>query len=145
MAIFAKIGLDNIVERVITVDNINCMTPGGIEREDIGVAFLTENFGHSTWKQGSMWTSGGVHTQGGTPFRANCPHVGDTYDSTHDIFYSPSPYNSWTLNTTTGFWEPPIVRPSETEEEYRAGKEYVWNEDAYQADNTTGWELVSVL
>jgi len=143
MAIFARIGLDNIIEEVVAVDNINCMTPGGIEREDIGVNFLIETTGHRTWKKGSMWTSGGVHKEGRTPFRANCPHVGWYYNSIHDIFHPPSPHNSWTLNTTTGHWEPPIERPQETDQEYLDGKEYVWNEDAYQADNTTGWELIT--
>ncbi len=47
-------------------------------------------------------------------------------------FYSPQPFNSWTLNTDTYVWEAPLDYPTD-------GKVYRWNESAYQADNTTGW------
>ena len=36
MAHFAKIGLNNVVEQVVTVRNIDTMTEGGIEQESIG-------------------------------------------------------------------------------------------------------------
>ena len=47
-------------------------------------------------------------------------------------FYSQQPYASWTLNTTTYLWEPPITYPTD-------GKSYDWNENLYQSDNTKGW------
>ena len=40
MAHYARIGIDNKVITVDLVDNINCMTPGGIERDDIAIAHL---------------------------------------------------------------------------------------------------------
>jgi hypothetical protein len=40
------------------------------------------------------------------------------------------PFASWTYNTTTFVWEPPIPKPDGNA---------VWDEYAYQADNTTGW------
>ena len=46
MAHFAKLGLNNIVEQVVTVRNIDTMTEGGIEQESIGVAKLVEDTGH---------------------------------------------------------------------------------------------------
>ena len=49
MAHFAKLGLNNVVEQVVTVRNIDTMTEGGIEQESIGVAKLVEDTGHSTW------------------------------------------------------------------------------------------------
>ena len=48
MAHFAKIGIDNVVLSVHTFDNILCMTRGGIEREDIGVAHLKKFMGMKT-------------------------------------------------------------------------------------------------
>ena len=57
--------------------------------------------------------------------------------------------NSWILNTTTGVWEPPVAKPSgdnEPTEEERldaSGNDlmWLWDESAYQADNTKGWVL----
>ena len=144
MAHFAKLGIDNVVTAVLAVDTIDCMTRGGIEREDLGVDHLVKYHGHENWKKCSYNTFQGVHKGGGTPLRANYPSVGWYYNSEHDIFHPPKPYNSWTtLNTTTGMWEPPITKPDLTDSEIAAGKFYDWNETAYQSDNTVGWELKS--
>ena len=40
------------------------------------------------------------------------------------------PFASWTYNSTDFVWEAPLPKPD---------GEAVWDEDAYQADNTTGW------
>tara|TARA_Y200000002_G_C22309997_1_gene508075 strand:+ start:273 stop:503 length:231 start_codon:yes stop_codon:yes gene_type:complete len=71
------------------------------------------------------------------------------YDGTNDIFHKGRPKDkdnqsctSWTLNTTKGYWESPLTKPTETRAEIEAGKAYVWDESAYQADNSTGWVLV---
>jgi hypothetical protein len=60
--------------------------------------------------------------------------IGYSYDEPN--FYPPQPFNSWTLNTDTYTWESPLDYPTD-------GEVYTWNESAYQADNTTGWEQVS--
>ena len=93
-----------------------------------------------TWVQTSINTRGGKHyapntheEDSGTPLRKNYAGIGYTYDSTRDAFYSPRRYPSWILNDTTCYWEPPIAYPDD-------GKDYFWNEDAYQADNNNGWE-----
>ena len=121
MAHFAKLGVDNIVLEVVYMDTIKTMTSGGIEKEEIGVAYLKEHHGHETWKKCSFNTFGNVHNEGGTPFRANYPGIGDYYNSTNDIFHAPRPTDmngqsctSWTLNTTTGLWTPPITKPIHT-------------------------------
>ena len=56
-----------------------------------------------------------------------------TYDATKDKFISPQPHASWALDGNDD-WQAPITKPSD-------GKIYVWNETAYQADNTKGWDL----
>jgi hypothetical protein len=53
----------------------------------------------------------------------------------NDVFYGPQPYGSWTL-TSNWVWEAPIAYPDD-------GNAYIWNENAYQGDNTQGWELVN--
>ena len=141
MAHYAKLGLDNIVTAVVAVDTIDCMTRGGIEREDIGLAHLVKHHGHELWKKCSYNTRGGEHSGGGTPFRANYPGIGWYYSSEHDIFHPARPYASHTLNTTTGMWEAPIAQPELTDAQAEAGSYYRWDEDAYQADNTAGWVL----
>ena len=66
--------------------------------------------------------------------RKNYAGIGFHYDGTG--FYEPQPYSSWTLNETTYYWEAPLTYPTD-------GLQYEWDEDAYQADNTTGWVLVN--
>ena len=65
-------------------------------------------------------TIGGVHQSGGTPFRKNYAGVGYTYDPVRDAFYSPQPFESWTLNEESCLWECPVERPE---------GEYWWKED----------------
>jgi len=47
-----------------------------------------------------------------------------------DVSQPSIPFASWTYNTTTFVWEPPIPKPDGNA---------IWDEYAYQADNTTGW------
>ena len=74
-----------------------------------------------TWIQTSYNTRGGVHTAGGTPLRANYAGIGHIYDATHDVFYAPQPYPSWTISAPTWLWESPVPYPND-------GKAYYWDE-----------------
>jgi hypothetical protein len=71
MASFAKIGLNGKVIAVHSVVNEVLHDSNGVEREDIGIDFLTKLHGWAIWKQTSYNTIGGVHTNGGTPLRKN--------------------------------------------------------------------------
>jgi len=73
------------------------------------------------WIQTSYNTLGNVNTAGGTALRGNYAGVGYIYDQKNDVFYPAQPYASWTLNTTTWLWEPPVPYPAD-------GKFYKWNE-----------------
>lgn len=84
----------------------------------------------ATWRQCSYNTRGNVHVLGGTPLRGNYPAPGYHYDQAHDVFYAPQPYASWTLNTTTWLWTPPVPYPEDTT------RPYVWNE------NTQVWDAL---
>ena len=83
-----------------------------------------------------------IETKMDGSIRKNYAGIGFSYDSTRDAFIPPQPYPSWsTLNTTTGFWEPPIPQPDLPDEDGPLRSFYTWDEDAYQADNTQGWVL----
>ena len=128
MASFAKIGLNGKVIAVHSVVNEVLHDSNGIEREDIGIDFLTKLHGWSVWVQTSYNTHGGVHSLGGTPLRKNFAGIGMTYDETRDAFIPKKPFNSWILNETTCLWNAPVARPND-------GKMYTWNE------TNLNWEI----
>jgi len=152
MAHFAKIGTDNIVEDIVRVNDEVILDENGVEQEQLGIDFLTNLTGHTNWKQTSYNTIQGVYwdrdEQGRTTvpssdqskaFRKNYASHGMIYDATRDAFYTKQPHSSWILDETTCVWEAPIPRPSDDSNETF----YTWNEDAYQVDNTQGWELLT--
>ena len=67
--------------------------------------------------------------------RKNYAGIGFTYDRDRNAFIPPQPFASWPLNETSCLWEAPVAHPND-------GNLYQWNEEAHQADNTTGWVLV---
>jgi hypothetical protein len=148
MAHYAEVDSSNLVVQVVVVDNIDCMTRGGIFQESIGRDFLNALEPDEEDKNWILCTKGlkhGTCNRDCSPCpetRANYPGIGWHYDSTNDIFYEPQPYDSWTLDTTLGKWNPPIPEPTLTDDDIVYGKFYRWNEDAHQADNTTGWDLI---
>lgn len=118
MAHFAKLNTQNKVVDVVVVNNDTATD------EAKGIAFLESLYGQEdgiTWKQTSYNTKGNVHSGSGTPFRKNYAYIGGFYNPDDDAFYNPQPYSSWTLNTTTYLWEPPVAYPTD-------GKAYTWNE-----------------
>jgi hypothetical protein len=130
MASFAKIGLNGKVIAVHSVVNEVLHDANGIEREDIGIDFLTKLHGWAIWKQTSYNTHGGVHNKGGIPLRKNHAGIGYTYDEDRDAFIPKKPYNSWILNEDTCLWEAPVAYPKDE-------NEYIWNE------LTLSWDLVN--
>jgi hypothetical protein len=135
MASFAKIGLNGKVIAVHSVVNEVLHDSNGIEREDIGIDFLTKLHGWAIWKQTSYNTIGGVHTKGEIPLRKNFAGVGCTYDEDRDAFIPKKPFNSWVLNENTCQWEAPVARPELTQEQIDNKNYYAWNEQIIN------WEL----
>ena len=131
MASFAKIGLNNKVIAVHSVVNEVLYDSNGIEREDIGVDFLTKLHGWAIWKQTSYNTHGGVHDNGGTPLRKNFAGIGYTYDEDRDAFIPKKLFNSWVLNEFTCLWESPIPYPQDN-------NQYKWNEQ------NQSWDLAEI-
>jgi len=107
MSHFAKV-LDGKVVQVIVAE------------QDFFNTFVDSSPGQ--WIQTSYNTHGNQHPEG-RPLRGNYAGIGHTYDTTHDVFYAPQPYPSWTLSQTTWLWEAPVPYPTD-------GKEYRWDETA---------------
>ena len=126
MAHFAKIGLNNKVIAVHSVNNEMLKDSNGIEQENIGIDFLTKLHGWSIW----------VQTSYNKNFRKNFAGIGYTYDEDRDAFIPPKPFNSWILNESTCLWESPIPKPN------RDGLEinqfWNWNE------NNQSWDLTII-
>jgi len=120
MAHFSKLNNDSIVEDVNVVNNSDIIVDG-VESEAKGIEFLTNLTGHSNWKKTSYNTFKGEHLNDGTPFRINYGSVGFKYDDTLDGFIqNEKPYDSWTMNNSTGYYEAPTPRPE--------GDGYSWDE-----------------
>jgi hypothetical protein len=103
MAHFAELDENNIVKRVLVVDNAVITREDGKEYEEDGVNYLRGIFGSSTlWKQTSYNEN----------FRVNYAGKGMGYDSVNDMFYiTECPFPSWTYNGETGRHDPPVERP----------------------------------
>ncbi len=59
------------------------------------------------------------------------------------MFFSKQPFASWSKNTSTAGWDAPINYPSVTDDgaDPKVWEwEIVWDENAYQADNSKGWK-----
>jgi len=132
MAHFAKLDENNVVTQVIVVDNKDITDPHtGQEDEILGIAFCKKLLG-GNWKQTSYNNNMRVRYAG----------IGYSYNAGLDAFVPPQPHASWVLDNDTANWESPLgAAPALTDAELEAGSFYIWDEDAHQADNTTGWVL----
>ena len=141
MAHFAQLDSNNVVTQVIVVGNDDTTDANGKEVESIGIAFCHKLMGSETnWKQTSYNNN----------MRGNYAGIGYTYMEnvatlgvgSTDIFISQKPYDSWNIGVSTATWYSPLGdAPGLSTSQIAAGSYYEWNETAYQADNTKGWEL----
>lgn len=92
MAHFAEIDNNNIVTRVLVVDN---------SLEHRGAKFLSNDLG-----LGGTW----IQTSYNNNFRKQFAGVGYKYDADKDIFIAPQPYPSWSLDNNFD-WQPPTPMP----------------------------------
>jgi hypothetical protein len=108
MAHFAELDENNIVIRVNHA-------PDNITEEEIRARGLNV-------RKCSYNTRAGVHYDPITglesedqtkAYRKNYPGPGWRYDESIDGFIQPQPYPSWTLNSTTGVWDPPVAQTDE--------------------------------
>ena len=114
MAYFAQINDSNVVTRVISVNDIECLDQHGQENEAIGALFCHNLLG-GTWLQTSF----------NARIRVRFAGIGYRYDSVRDAFIPPQPYLSWVFNEITLDWDAPIPYPTD-------GKVYAWDESIQQ-------------
>jgi hypothetical protein len=124
VAHFAELDENNVVKRVIVVDNKDTADANGNEIESIGVAFCQKLLG-GNWKQTSY--NGNI--------RKNYAGIGYTYRADIDAFVAPQPYPSWVLDVNAQ-WQAPVPMPQD------AGtgeppKMYTWDE------GTQSWVVVN--
>jgi len=109
MAHFAELNENNIVIRVIVVDNKDILDENGVEKEEIGIAFCNRLLG-------GRW----IQTSYNHKFRKNYAGEGYVYREDIDAFVSPKPYPSWVLDDKAR-WKAPIDPPGSI-------KQYFWDE-----------------
>jgi hypothetical protein len=129
MAHYAFIDENNIVTQVIVGANENETPPTGFDTWESYYESLDWHSG--TCLRTSYNTFQNTHLDGGTPYRGNYAGFGMIYDSVNDVFYEQQPYASWTLDTNTWTWQPPIQMPELTEEQKNAEEvtSYYWDEE----------------
>jgi hypothetical protein len=93
MAHFAKIENNGIVSQVIVLDN---------SQEHRGQDFINQDLGLD-----GKW----IQTSYNNNFRKQYASLGYTYDEINDVFITPQPYPSWSLNENFD-WQAPIPKPS---------------------------------
>lgn len=104
MAHFAELDDDNIVERVIVVNNEVILDKDGNESEEIGQAFIASIGLQGKWVQCSYNAS----------FRNIYPQPGSWFDEENNRFLRyPSPYASWSYDEDLEEWVAPIAKPLE--------------------------------
>jgi hypothetical protein len=113
MAHFAELDSNNIVLRVLVVNNSMIKDEQGNEQEHLGIDFLKSLFGQET-----IW----LQTSYNGNMRKNYAGIGYTYDAIRNAFIPPKPYPSWVLNEATCQWDAPVLYPTDD-------KRYIWNEE----------------
>jgi hypothetical protein len=98
MSHFAKLDSNNIVTEIIVA-----------EKDFINSGLVGDEF---------LW----VQTSYSGNFRGKYAGVGDTWDKVNEVFISPQPFPSWTLNASY-VWTAPTAAPTGD------SKMYSWNED----------------
>ena len=116
MAHFAQLDENNVVRRVVVIDNRDTSDAFGEEKEHIGQAYCERLFG-GRWVQTSY--NGNI--------RKRYAGQGMIYRTDIDAFIDPQPYPSWILDPVTVAWEAPVQKPEGN---------YVWDE------TTTSWKTV---
>jgi len=104
MAHFAELNSDNIVLRVVVIDNNDVNANGGDLSEQAAeyVKKIVPLIGGVKW----------IQTSYNSNFRRAFAGVGSKYIPEKDIFIGVQPYPSWILDSDY-YWHPPILRPTD--------------------------------
>jgi len=103
MASFAELNNNNVVLRVVKMDNDTMLDAFGNESEGMGIAECNRIWGTSRWVQCSASNA----------FRKRFASIGSTYDETRDVFIDKKIYSNWVLDETTLSYIPPVPHPND--------------------------------
>ena len=121
MAYFAELDDNNIVLRVIVVDD---------KHAEEGVAWCENFYDGGIWIQTSITGS----------IRKNYAGIGHIYDAERDAFIAPQPFPSWVLNEETCIYESPTPHPVLAEDfQGHQADRYYWDEDSLSWIKTHAW------
>jgi hypothetical protein len=109
MAHFAQLE-NNIVTKVIVVNNQVILDENGQESEQKGIDFCSNLLG-------GIW----IQTSYNGAIRKNYAGIGYTYDEGRDAFIPAKPFASWILDEDKAQWKAPIDMPTDD-------KRYSWDE-----------------
>lgn len=111
MAYFAQIDEEGVVLQVISISNVDAPDPAPEHSEPLGQAFIASLGIDGKW----------IQTSYNHRFRKQYAGIGWRYDADADVFISPQPFPSWTLDAEHD-WQPPTPMPAD-------GGPYRWDED----------------
>lgn len=110
MAYFCEIDETGTVLQVIKVSNDDAPDPATTNSEPLGQAFIASLGLPGEWRQTSYNNN----------FRKQYAGPEFTYDAEADVFVSPQPFPSWSLDANHD-WQPPTPMPTDGM--------YYWDED----------------
>ena len=118
MAHYARVNSQNIVTFVTPIPNEMITDENGVEHEELAFDHLYSTIPDSV---GDRW----IQTSYNKNFRKNYAGIGYTWNEELNAFIPPKPFDSWSLNTETGLWDPPIPEPTIVPGEPL----YIWDEE----------------
>lgn len=118
MAHYARVNSQNIVTFVTPIPNEMITDENGVEHEELAFDHLYSTIPDSV---GDRW----IQTSYNKNFRKNYAGIGYTWNEELNAFIPPKPFDSWSLNTETGLWDPPIPEPTIVP----GGPLYIWDEE----------------
>ena len=116
MAYFAQIDDDGTVLNVISISNADAPDPAPEHSEPLGQAFIAALAVNDPRLEGT-W----IQTSYSGRIRKQYAGKGMRYDAEADVFISPQPFPSWTLDASHD-WQPPTPYPTD-------GNLYRWDEE----------------
>ena len=131
---FARIDDNNVVQEIMLIDSNDYdgdTEQNGAKRCAVISGFPIENFKKCNF--------GGEEASGVASYRGVTPAVGVTvWDETNQLFREPSaPYPSWTLNTSTGSYDPPVARVPKADD----GVDATFEIRQYWDEASQSWKL----
>lgn len=118
---FAEIDNENLVLRVIVIDDKNCSDEQGNISEEIGAAFCNKITDSIPVTRTSKWVL--TFTSNDNVLnRKNFAGKGDYFDEVRNAFYPLKPFDNWIFDEVKCTWVPPVPYPTD-------GLVYSWNQE----------------